>query len=193
MKIKKTKYLVELAVMVAIMLVLELTNIGMIKIGVVEITILHIPVVIGAMVMGPVAGAILGGVFGLISFWECFGKSIFGSALLLTNPMYTFLMCFVCRILMGWLTGLIFQAIHRWKPANYYVAGLCGALLNTLFFVATLFLLFGNHTLMLGEFAYEIQPTLGFAMGFVGLNGIVEAAVCCIVGGAVGSAVAKIK
>ncbi len=194
MKIGKTKYLVELSALIAIMLALELTNIGMIKLGLIEITILHIPVVIGAMVMGPTAGAILGGTFGLISFWECFGKSVFGSALLMINPLYTFIICFVGRVLMGLLCGLIFKAIYKVaRPVSYYVAGLAGALLNTLFFVVFLFLLFGNHTLMLGDFPYHIEPSLTFAIAFVGLNGVVEAIVCCIVGGAVGNALAKIK
>lgn len=75
---KRTKLsvhdLVQLSVLIAIMLLLELTGLGMIKTAGLEITIMLVPVIVGAIVMGPAAGALLGGVFGLISFWECFGK-----------------------------------------------------------------------------------------------------------------------
>ena len=61
-----------------------------------------VPVIVGAIVMGPAAGALLGGVFGLISFWECFGKSAFGVVLMGINPFLTFLVCVPTRILAGW-------------------------------------------------------------------------------------------
>ena len=61
--------LVRISVLVAIMLLLEITGLGMIKTAGLEITILMVPVIVGAIVMGPASGAILGGVFGCISFW----------------------------------------------------------------------------------------------------------------------------
>ena len=70
-----------------------------------------VPVIVGAIVMGPASGAILGGVFGCISFWECFGRSQFGAMLLGINPIYTFLVCVPTRILAGWLCGVAF-----WPP-----------------------------------------------------------------------------
>ena len=76
---KRTKLsvhdLVQLSVLIAIMLLLELTGLGMIKTAGLEITIMLVPVIVGAIVMGPAAGALLGGVFGLISFWECWEPS----------------------------------------------------------------------------------------------------------------------
>ena len=71
-------YMTELAVLIAILLVLEITGLGMFKTFGLELTILQIPVIIGAIVLGPSGGAAMGAVFGLISYWECFGKSTFG-------------------------------------------------------------------------------------------------------------------
>ena len=85
--------MVELAVLLAILLMLEITGLGMFKTFGLELTILQIPVVIGAIVLGPSAGAALGCAFGLISFWECFGKSQFGVELMSINPFLTFLVC----------------------------------------------------------------------------------------------------
>lgn len=64
----RIRYLVQLAVLVAILLLLEFTGIGMIKTPFLEFTVMQIPVIIGAIVLGPAAGAALGGVFGLLSF-----------------------------------------------------------------------------------------------------------------------------
>ena len=62
---KRTKLsvhdLVQLSVLIAIMLLLELTGLGMIKTAGLEITIMLVPVIVGAIVMGPAAGALLGG------------------------------------------------------------------------------------------------------------------------------------
>ena len=99
--------LVRISVLVAIMLLLEVTGLGMIKMPGLEITLLMVPVIVGAIVMGPATGAILGGVFGCISFWECFGRSQFGAMLLGINPLYTFLVCVPTRILAGWLCGCL--------------------------------------------------------------------------------------
>ena len=112
-KNKRLVYLVELAVLLAILIMLEVTGLGMFKTFGLELTILQIPVVIGAIVLGPSAGAILGCSFGLLSFWECFGKSQFGATLLGINPFLTFLVCVPTRALMGWLCGLIFKGLDR--------------------------------------------------------------------------------
>ena len=104
-----TKYLVEMALLVAIILLMAFTPIGYIKTAGLEITLIVVPVAVGAVTLGPTAGAILGGVFGITSFIQCFGMSQFGALLLGINPFLTFLVCVPTRILMGWLTGLIYQ------------------------------------------------------------------------------------
>ena len=77
-----TKYLVEMALLVAIILLMAFTPIGYIKTAGLEITLIVVPVAVGAVTLGPVAGAILGGVFGITSFIQCFGMSQFGALLL---------------------------------------------------------------------------------------------------------------
>ena len=56
-----TKYLVEMALLVAIILLMAFTPIGYIKTAGLEITLIVIPVAVGAVTLGPAAGAILGG------------------------------------------------------------------------------------------------------------------------------------
>ena len=129
--------MVQLAVLIAIMLILAFTPLGYLRIGPLAISLMTIPVVIGAMILGPAGGAVLGLVFGLTSFYQCFAGDPFGAALVAMNPFFTFLVCIPTRTLMGWLSGVIFKAlwkIDKTKTVTYFVTGLLGAFMNTLFF-----------------------------------------------------------
>ena len=185
--------MVQLSVLIAIMLLLELTGLGMIKTAGLEITIMLVPVIVGAIVMGPGAGALLGGVFGLISFWECFGKSSFGAVLLGINPLYTFLVCVPTRILAGWLCGLSFKGLNKLDKSNLWsfgAAGLIGALCNTVLFMSMLCLCF-YHTEYIQGFVAALGSSNAFlfVIAFVGVNGLVEGAVSLITGAAIAKAV----
>ncbi len=185
------KTLVRLALLSAILLLLEFTNLGYIKTPGLEFTIMQLPVIIGAIIIGPSAGALLGGVFGLTSFWQCFGKSAFGVVLMQIDPLATFLVCVPTRILMGWLCGVIFKALYpadktKSKLFSFGFASLAGALFNTVLFIGMLFLLFGNS-----EFILNMRGDLAivpFAIAFVGIQGLLEAILCGIMGTAISRA-----
>lgn len=102
------RWLTQLALLVAILLVLNYTPLGYLQIGPLSASLLTVPVAIGAMTMGPTAGAILGGVFGATSFIQAVeGKSAMGAALFQVSPFGTFVVCFVARVLVGLCAGLI--------------------------------------------------------------------------------------
>lgn len=184
-----TKYLVRLAVLIGIILLMAFTPLGYFKTLGLSVTLIQIPVVVGAIILGPTAGAVLGLVFGATSFFQCFGLEAFGTALMGINPVGTFVTCFVPRILMGWLSGLIFLALSKFdktKWVGYPVTCLLGALLNTLLFMTSLVLFFYDT-----EFIQNLAGQLGtagilaFVMAFVGINGIIEAIASCVAGGAI--------
>ena len=119
----RTVKLVEMALLVAIILILAFTPLGYIKTLGLEITLIVVPVTIGAIILGPLGGAVLGAVFGITSFIQCFGMSPFGAVLLGINPFGTFVVCVVSRILMGWLTGLIYKGLSKFpKMKNWKIA-----------------------------------------------------------------------
>ena len=185
-----TGKMVRLAVLAAVLLIMAYTPLGYLKVGAVEISFMMIPVVIGAVIIGPGAGALLGGIFGVTSFIQCFGASPFGAALLAVNPWFTLIMCMIPRILAGWLPGLLFKALNRTalpKLLPVTAACLSGALLNTIFFIGSLFLFFGGTDFVrsFGENAWAIIVLL------VGVNGIVEAVVSSIVGATVSGALIR--
>ena len=64
---RDTRWSGTVALMMAIVILLANTPLGMIQLPIVKATTVHIPVIIGSIVMGPVAGAILGATFGICS------------------------------------------------------------------------------------------------------------------------------
>ena len=181
-----------MALLTAIIVLLAFTPIGYIRTLGLEITLIVVPVTVGAVTLGPAAGAVLGAVFGITSFIQCFGMSPFGAVLLGINPFSTFIVCVVSRVLMGWLTGLIYQGLQKVKPVrkiSVVIANLCGPLLNTFFFMGTLIGLFYQTEYIQGlAESMGASNALAFVVAFVGVNGVVEAAVCFIVGSAVSKA-----
>ena len=117
----KTTWLVQIAMLTAIILILAFTPLGYIRTGGLEITLIVIPVAVGAVILGPVGGMILGAVFGITSFIQCFGMSPFGAALLGINPVLTLIVCLVPRVLMGYLCGLIFKGFKKHAQSAYSI------------------------------------------------------------------------
>ena len=146
-RFKNILQLVQMAVLAAIIIVLGFfTPFGFLKVGPFSITFLMIPVVIGAVLIGPAAGAFLGLIFGLASFRQCFGLDPTGAYLLEINALYTFIVCLFPRIIMGLLVGLIFKALIKIRGTNilvpYMIASASGAILNTVLFLGALILFF---------------------------------------------------
>ena len=190
----RTVKMVLLAILAAIMLILAFTPLGYLKVGIIEISFMMVPVAVGAIVLGPLSGLILGGVFGATSFIQALTTSPFGAALISINPFYTFILTMVPRIIMGWMTGLIFHALYRNDKTRFFsygAASLSAALLNTILFMTFLILLFGN-TEYIQSFQGDMSM-LTFVVAFVGVNGLVEAVATMIIGGAISRALIRFR
>jgi len=177
-KPKKIQQMTLFAILAAILIVMSITPIGYLKIGIVEISFLTIPVTIGAVLLGPAGGATLGLVFGVTSFMQCFGMSVFGTALLGINPFFTFILCIVPRVLTGLLVGLIFKVISKVDKAKivcYAVASLSGAILNTVLFMILLIVCFYNTEYIQGFVStFGTTNIFAFAFAFAGINAVFE-------------------
>ena len=181
--------MVQIAMLTAIVLILAFTPLGYIRTGGLEITLIVIPVAVGAVILGPVGGMVLGAVFGITSFIQCFGMSPFGAMLLSISPVKTFVTCVVTRMLMGFLTGLIYMGmkkVSRNKSLNTVIANLCCPFMNTLFFMTCIVVFFYNTEYIQGFVsALGAANPLLFVLAFVGINGLVEALLCFVVGSAI--------
>lgn len=194
----KTLRMAQTAILIALTLIFSLPPLGTVRLGPIEMTLAPIPVAIGAIVLGPGAGALLGGVFGVGSFLQCIiGSSVFGAFLLSLNWFTTLVVCMLPRILCGWLSGLLYRAlqkIDRTRIASYFAASLSTALLNTLFFVLGILVFFWHSdafTFQMNEWGMSTDTLWLFLVALVGINGVVEAIVNFIVAGGAAKAVAK--
>ena len=164
------------------------------------------------VLFGSLGGAWLGLIFGVTSFIQCFTGDPMGAALVSISVFRMVITCIVARLLTGFLTGLLFTLLIK-ISIKYYtelytesgelffsgnakrkvtrttaitVTCLCCPLLNTALFMSSLVLFFYNS-----DYIQGFVTTLGaknpfnFVLLFVGINGVIEALVCCIVGVAV--------
>ena len=195
-KLSNPKFLAQLALLVAVELVMKITGLGSVPIGPIYMSFLTLPVAIGAILMGPLAGAILGGVFGIASFIDAVsGASAMGGVLFQVETFKTFVLCVITRILMGVCSGIIFKAINKVlkdRTIAYSIGAISAPLLNTLFFMGFLVIAFYD-TDYIQKLAHTIGATnpLTFVITLVGLQGLIEAVTCCILGTVVSKALAN--
>ncbi len=190
-----TRYMVELALMSAIIIVMAMTPLGYLKTPVLSITLLTIPVAVGAIILGPKGGAFLGGVFGATSFAQAVsGAGGMTAILFQSHPLGTLFLCFVPRILEGFLCGLIYHIIKhtKFKKAAYYAAGLSCPILNTILFMGTVILMFYQTDYIQSLVTkLGVENPLAFVITLVGIQGVIEALVCGIISGTVSMTLAK--
>jgi Predicted membrane protein len=189
----------RLAVLAAILIVMGFTPLGYLKVNpAMTITFNMIPVVIGAIVLGPSGGAILGLVFGLTSFSQALtGADVLGTMLLnqsALSAVLLFVMCVVPRVLAGLLPGLLFRALN--KGANdeppvelrrmmaIVLTTLCGSVANTVFFISAFVGFFGTNELVTS--AFGTTSIWSIVLVLLTINALVEAVVCAVVGTTIG-------
>lgn len=187
---RKTLFLTQIAILTSLIVLMAFTPIGYLQLGVVKMTFIMVPVAVGAITLGEKAGAFLGLVFGITSFAQCFGLDLFGTTLLGINPIYTFIMCIIPRVLMGYLCGVIYKLVARKKKKFALVfASFMTPVLNTTFFMSLLLLFFGESDYIMG--IRNGADLLPFLVAFVGLNGVMEIVTTTIIAPPVASAVKK--
>lgn len=191
---KGTRSMVELSLMSAIIIVMAMTPLGYLKTPFLSITLLTIPVAVGSIILGPGGGAFLGAIFGATSFAQALSGAGMTAILLQTHPLGVLFLCFVPRILEGFLCGLIAKILRKtkFKKAVFYIAGISCPVLNTILFMGTVVTLFYQtdyiQTLVNNLGA---KNPLGFIVALVGFQGLVEAVVCGAVSGTVSLTLAK--
>lgn len=184
----KTLQMAQLAILLAILLIMAFTPLGYLKIGPLSVSFLTLPVAIGAVILGPKAAIILGLAFGLTSFYQCLGMDALGVALMGISPVKTFIMCVVPRVLIGLVAGYLYQGL---KDKNDKVATavtcLAAPIVNTVCFLGAMVLFFGNTPVLkqFGDTIWAILSVMGIA------NVIPETIVCLLAGTAICLALKK--
>lgn len=188
----KPRQMTLLGLLCGILIIMSVTPLGYMRVGALSITLNMIPVAIAAVAMGPLGGAITGFVFGLTSFFAALtGGSAMGMVMLSISPALTFVQSVVPRLLMGICVGVIYRlfcSFHQRKAAAY-AAGFAAAFLNTLFYMTSLVLLFGNTDYMRNLIGG--RNIILFMCAFVGINAVFEVICSTVVTGILGKTLEK--
>ena len=191
MKTKKhdTRWMVSVALMAAIVIVLANTPLGMIQLPIIKATTVHIPVILGAILLGPGAGAILGAVFGICSLVSntmaptllSFAFSPFLSTTGIPGALKAIWISVGCRILIGVVAGWLWVLFTKIK-LNQFIAlpivGFVGSMVNTVTVMGSIYFLFAQQYAQAKEVA--LTAVFGLVMGTVTASGIPEAIAAAI-------------
>ncbi|MGM9637190.1 MAG: ECF transporter S component [Eubacteriales bacterium] len=139
--------LVETAIFAAIVLIIQLTF-SSVKIGPVSFSLVLIPIVVGGILIGPAAGAFLGGVFGVVTLIAGItGQDPFTFTLLNNAGTYARFMtaglCIVKAVAAGWGSAMLYRLLEKKNRfLGVVLAALSAPILNTGIFVLGAFLMY---------------------------------------------------
>ena len=199
MKHKKTdtRYMAMLAMMCGVLLVMGMTGIGFVPFPVIKATTMHIPVILGAVLLGPGAGAILGGLFGMCSIWAntttpgllSFAFSPFMTTEGLPGVMKSLWIALGCRILFGYLAGWFWKAAKKLLKQDYLalpVSAAVSTIVHTILVMGSIYVLLASQYAAAKNVA--ITAVFGLVMGTVTASGIPEAIVAAVLVTVIGKA-----
>lgn len=204
MKAKKhdTKWMVSVALMAAIVVVLANTPLGLIPLPITKATTVHIPVILGAILLGPTAGAILGGTFGICSMISntmtpaltSFAFSPFLSTTGISGALKAIWVSVGCRILIGLISGWLWMLLKKIKTKQMVwlaVTGFLGSMVNTVSVMGSIYFLFAEQYAQAKEVA--ISAVWGLIIGTITVSGIPEAIIAAILVAVIGKALLKLR
>lgn len=198
---KDTRWLTSVALMAAVVILLANTPLGMIQLPIIKATTVHIPVIIGSIVLGPLAGAILGGIFGICSLISntvaptplSFAFSPFLSTTGIYGAMKALWISVGCRIIIGVVAGWFWILMKKLKVNSSValpVTGFVGSLTNTVFVMGSIYFLLSKEYAGVKNIA--IDTMWGFIMGTITASGIPEAIAAAILVAVIGSVMLKV-
>lgn len=181
--------MVLLALFVAILLLMTFTPIGLIDLPLIKATILHVPVIIGAILMGPKKGAFLGAVFGIASLIK---NTLIPSALSFafspfipvpgtdSGSFWAVVISIIPRMLIGSAAWLVYKGIEKlagskiwFRTVGAVIAGAFGAVVNTGLVMGLIYIVFKDaYATMSG---IPVDAVMAAILGIVGANGVPEA------------------
>jgi len=195
-----TRWMVGVAMMAAIVVLLANTPLGMIQLPIIKATTTHIPVILGAILLGPLAGSILGGVFGICSMVSntvapavlSFAFSPFLSTSL-AGALKAVWVAVGCRVMIGLVSGWLWIALKKFRCADMIalpIVGFIGSMTNTVFVMGSIyFLLRPEYAKAMGV---GIEAVFGLVMGVITGSSVLEAVAALVLVTAIGKVLIQV-
>lgn len=173
----------------AISAVLGFTPIGFITIGAISVTTMHIPVIIGAVLEGPMIGMMTGLLFGIISMVRAFIIPL-PTSFIFWNPI----VAIVPRVLLGYISYQVYYLVRtKFKKENTAVvlAAFLATLAHTVMVLGSAYLIY--HDKLAEKLTLSVQGVKLLFTGIAIQNGIPEAILSVFVTVAVYKAAKKVR
>lgn len=203
---KKTLSMVMTGLFIAIIAVMTFVpNVGYINLIVIKATLLHVPVIVGSIVLGPKKGAVLGATFGITSLIKntlepsllSFAFSPFYQVGEIGGNGWSVVIALVPRILVGIVPYFVFIGIEKLlknmkarRTIAIPVACAAGALTNTLLVMNMIYFFFKDEFAAAKSIA--LDAVYSAILGIIAANGIPEAIVAVVIGGAISLALLRV-
>ena len=170
-----------LAILVALVIVLQVMSTLIGRLGGTPLSLVLIPVVLGAVMIGPLAGTLLGFIFGVVvAVCGITGFDAWTFLLFSEQPVLTVLLCLVKGTAAGAAAGLLYKAIARKnRYVGVIVASLAAPVVNTGIFVAGAFLMSGAIESVMAATNVAAGTSLVYyvIIGLAGVNFLIEFAI----------------
>lgn len=196
-----TRYMATLAMLCGVLLVMGMTGIGFIPLPVIKATTMHIPVILGAVLLGPGAGGVLGCVFGLCSVWAntvtpgllSFAFSPFMTTEGFLGVLKSIWIALGCRILFGLAAGWLWKLAKKILRNDYLalpVTAAVSTILHTVLVMGSIYVLLAQQYAQAKNVAFS--AVFGLIMGTVTASGIPEAIAAAILVTVIGKALLRL-
>lgn len=188
-KVLGLRQMVIVGMLSGISIFMGLTGLGFIPLPFMKATIMHIPVIIGAIIEGPIVGALVGGVFGLFSMYQAFTAPM-PTSFIFYNPI----VAIVPRVLIAFVAYYVYRLLkNKFKKESLPIgiAAVLATLTNTVGVLGFTYIFYlDKYSQALG-----IAPSAtGAALATVGVtNGIPEAILSAVITIPVIATLKKIK
>ena len=171
-----------LALFIAIIIVQNFVPLfGYIPVGPLSLTTIHITVIIAAILLGPVDGGIVGGVWGILSFIRAFTAPTSPvQPLVFTNPIISILP----RILIGVVAGYLFIGLTKTKlkPAiSLAITAIFGSLTNAFLILGMIAMFYRTPAVAHAYGVSDPSLIIKVLMTAVGTNSIPETILAAVV------------
>lgn len=201
MKKRDTRWLTSVALMAAIVILLANTPLGMIQLPIIKATTVHIPVILGAITLGPTAGAILGAVFGICSMISntiaptllSFAFSPFMSMTGIIGAVKAVWISVGCRIMIGLAAGWLWLILKRIRVNQILllaITGFVGSMTNTIFVMGSINFLLAQQYAQVKSVA--VDAVWGLIMATVFGSGVPEAVAAAVLVALIGKVLIKV-
>src|SRR5690554_4293076 len=181
--LRNTRSMTILAVMLAITIILDSTPLGAIPLGGISATIMHIPTIITSLILGPIAGLIMGTLLGLISLIHALTRPVTPLDPLFINPLVSVLP----RMFIGVVAYYVYAGVKKLfrkdragETVSTLLAGAAGSLTNTALVFLMLYLVYAQRVVEIVGAAFNVIILSVFTT-----NAIAEAVISAIVTAAI--------